>query len=78
MAIMLQVDLKKSDQELSREIATRCSGLGVVKSVKVHRDPTPFALVEMASHYESLELAGQYGGSVFGNSALVHLEQIGQ
>jgi hypothetical protein len=74
---MLQVDLKKTDRELAQIIATRCAGLGVVKSVKVHRDPSPFALIEMASRYESLELAGQYGGSTFGTSALVHLEQEG-
>ena len=74
---MLQVDLKKSDQELSKEIAIRCSGLGVVKSVKIHREPSAFALIEMATHMQTLELAGQYGGSAFGSSALVHLEQGG-
>jgi hypothetical protein len=32
-------------------------------------------LVEMSTHFETLELAAQYGGSVFGTCALVHLEQ---
>jgi hypothetical protein len=32
-------------------------------------------MVEMGSHYQALELAGQYGGSMFGASVLVHLEQ---
>jgi hypothetical protein len=29
----------------------------------------------MGNHGEMLELAGQFGGSTFGNSVLVHLEQ---
>ena len=74
----LQVDLKKTDQELSRDITARCSGLGVVRSVKIHRDPANFALIKMATHDETVKLAGQFGGSAFHNSALVHLEQESQ
>lgn len=74
---MLRVDLKKTDRELVQIITARCSSLGVVKTVRVHRNPSPFALIDMANHNQTLELAGQYGGSAFGNSALVHLEQEG-
>jgi hypothetical protein len=72
---VLNIDLKKTDQELSQEIQLHCSEFGLVKSVKIHRDPTPFAMVEMGNHYQALELAGQYGGSMFGANVLVHLEQ---
>ena len=75
---MLQVDLTKTDQELSAVITARCSGFGIVKSVKIHRSPTLFVLVEMASLSATLELAAQYGGSAFGSCALIHLEQENQ
>lgn len=73
----MQVDLKKTDQELVQIVIARCSSLGVVKTVKVHRNPSAFTLVEMANRDQALELAGQYGGSGFGNNALIHLEQEG-
>ena len=72
---MLQIDLTLTDRELSMFIAVRCSEVGTVRSVKIHRRPKPFALVEMASHDETLELAAQYGRSAFGSCVLVHLEQ---
>jgi hypothetical protein len=72
---VLRIDLTRSDRELSHLISLRFSDFGIVKSVKIQRRPTPFALVEMATHFETLELAAQYGGSVFGTCALVHLEQ---
>ena len=75
--MVLRVDLKKTDHELSGEIASRCSHLGVIRSVKIHRNPSPFALIETASRIETLEVAGEYGGSAFGSSALIHLEQEG-
>ena len=75
MAIVLHVDLKKTDRELSRDITARCSSFGVVRSVKVHRDPTTFALIKMVSHDDTLKLTGQYGVSTYHNVALVPLEQ---
>ena len=75
---MLQVDLQKDDRELGQLVAARCSGFGLVRSVKIHRSPTPFALVEMGTHLDTLELAAQHGGSAFGSCALIHLEQEGQ
>ena len=74
---MLQVDLTKTDLELSRFITARCSAFGIVRSVNIHHSPGSYALVEMATHFEALELAAQYGGSAFGCSALIHLEQEG-
>ena len=43
-------------------------------SVRVHRLPIPFALVEMSGGEESADLATRFGGSTFGALALVHLE----
>ena len=72
---MLQVDLKETDQKLSQLITDQCSHCGKVVSVKIHRTTTPFALVEMNHHMRALELAGKFGGSTFGTSVLIHLEQ---
>jgi len=72
---VLQVDLKKADRELVPVITEHFSQYGRVMSVRIHRSPTPFVLVEMTSHMETMELAAQYGGSTFGTSALIHLEQ---
>jgi hypothetical protein len=70
---MLEVDLDGSDSIVERSIMQSCSAYGRVASVKVHRDPSPFALIEMARREQTYEVAAQYGGSAFGTSALVHL-----
>ena len=75
---MVEVDLNKSDRELTQFITIRCSSFGTVRSVKLERKPTPFALVEMSTHLEMLELAAEFGGTAFGTSALIHLEQQGK
>ena len=72
---MLQVDLAKPDRQLSQLIAMKCSSFGIVKSVQIHRNPTPFALITMSSRSEMLELAAMYGGSCFGMCAVIHLEE---
>ena len=72
---MLQIDLTMSDRELSLFVAVRCAELGTVKSVQIHRQPKPFALVDMATHAESQSLAAQYGRPAFGTCVLFHLEQ---
>ena len=72
---MLRVDLTKSDLELSQIITKLCSIFGIVRSIKIYRSPAAFALVEMASQAETLALALRYGGSAFGSSVLIHLEQ---
>ena len=72
---MLEVNLDAPDLTLELSIAKSCAGYGRVVSVKVHRKPSPFALIEMAQREESYEVATQFGGSGFGNSALVHLVQ---
>jgi len=71
---MLQVDLTKTDREINRFITALCSDYGVVRSIKIHRHPKPFVLVEMSTHHETLTLAGQYGRSEFGGCVLVHLK----
>ena len=72
---MLEVDLDTDDHAVERSITESCSVYGRVTSVKVHRDPSPFALVEMSRREQTYEVASQYGGSAFGTAALVHLKQ---
>ena len=73
---MLQLDLTMSDRELSLSVAARCSEVGTVKSVKIHRHPKPFALIEMATHEQTFELAALHGRSAFGTSVLLYLEPV--
>ena len=70
---MLEVDLDSPDLNVERSITESCSVYGRVASVKVHRQPSPFALIEMSKREQTYEVAAQYGGSAFGTSALVHL-----
>ncbi len=72
---MLHIDLTMSDREVSLFVAVHCAELGTVKSVKIHRQPKPFALVDMATHDESQRLAAQTGRPAFGTCVLFHLEQ---
>ena len=70
---MLEVDLDSPDRSVERSITESCSVYGRVASVKVHREPSPFALIEMSRREQTYEVAAQYGGSAFGTAALVHL-----
>jgi len=73
----LKVDLRKNDKELTLFLTEHFSAFGTVRSVNIHRQPTPFALVAMSTPHETLNLAAQYEGSALGSHALVHLEQEG-
>ncbi len=70
---MLEVDLNDPDTNVERSITESCAKYGRVTSVKVHREPSPFALIEMAQREQTYEVAVEYGGSAFGTSALIHL-----
>ena len=72
---MLQVNLDDADHHIERYIRESCAGLGRVTSVKLHRSPSPFALIEMSRQDQTYDLAAKLGGSTFGTCALVHLEQ---
>ncbi len=72
---MLEVDLQVEDPQLGQSVAETCARFGSVRSVKVHRSPSAFALVEMADREQTSELAATYGGSTFGTCALLHLQQ---
>ena len=72
---MLEVDLNVPDLEVGQNVALSCSKFGHVASVKVHRTPSAFALIEMANREQTSELAASYGGSTFGTCALIHLQQ---
>ena len=73
--VMLEVDLEDPDKNVERSITESCAKYGRVTSVKVHRDPSPFALIEMSQREQTYQVAATYGGSAFGTSALVHLAQ---
>lgn len=73
---MLQVDLNAPDFRIEQSIKQNCSKLGRVRLVRIHRSPTPFALIDMASAGQTDELTSRFGGSAFGTRALVHLKQI--
>ena len=75
---MLQVNLNVSDFEIAQLVKDICSAVGYVRSVKVHRTPVPFALIEMPRREQIYDLAARFGGSTFGTCALVHLEQTEQ
>jgi hypothetical protein len=76
--IVLHVNLKKTDQELSQDIFARCSEFGIVKSAKIHRGPKQFVLVEMATHHQALTLAAHYRRTSIGSCVLLYLEQESQ
>ena len=71
---MMELDLKNADALVELVIAKRCSTHGPVASVEVHREPSPFALVEMLRRDHTEEVASHYQGSIFGNAALIRLE----
>jgi len=73
---MLQADLNAHDYYVARAVTLASARFGPVKSVRVHRNPAPFALVEMVNREHAYELAFHLGGSMFGNSVLVHLEPL--
>ena len=73
---ILQVDLDAPDFQIEQSIKKNCSKLGLVRLVKVHRSPAPFALIHMTTGEQSKELSARFGGSAFGTCALVHLEQM--
>jgi hypothetical protein len=72
---MLEVDLEAPDQKVGQTVAESCAPFGRVTSVKVHRNPSAFALVEMTTREQTGDLAATYGGSAFGNCVLIHLQQ---
>ena len=71
---MLLVDLDVPDFHIEQFIKQSCSQVGRVTSVKFHRSPCPFALIDMARREQTHELTSRNGGSAFGTCALVHLE----
>ena len=74
-AAMLKVDLNDSDYHIKQFITHTCSAFGRVTSVRMHRSPSPFALIEMATREQTYDLSFNFGGSTFGSCVLVHLEQ---
>jgi hypothetical protein len=69
----LQVDPTMSDEELSNFVTQSCINVGIVRSVTIHRELRPFALVEMATVKDSLKLAARFGRPPIGTSVLVYL-----
>jgi hypothetical protein len=73
---MLQVNLDENDYRVARAVIDACTRFGVVTAVRVHRQPSPFALIDMLEREHAFELAAQFGGSMFGKSVLIHLEAL--
>jgi hypothetical protein len=70
---MFEVDLNDPDPRIKHTILKACAEFGPVRSIKVHRNSAPFAVIEMSQRDQTCELAFRYGGSAFGTSALIHL-----
>jgi hypothetical protein len=73
---MLYVDLTQDDNTIAKLVLAECAKYGMVSALKIHRSPTPFALVDMSDYQEALALVAQYGGSAFKTSVLIHLQQL--
>ena len=73
---MLKLDLGTHDREIGELVSQHCAKFGAVLSARVHRTPSPFALVEMKTRDETDRLAIEFGGSVFGNCVLIHLSDM--
>jgi len=60
-----------SDSELASGVAAYCANAGVVHSVRIHRGPRPFVLVDMNTPAAAHKLAAQYGRPPIGLSVLI-------
>jgi hypothetical protein len=74
---MLQVYLDAPDSKIGQFVAQKCCEVGRVISVTIHRSPSPFALIDMATREQVHELTSRIGGSEFGTQAVVRLKQMG-
>ena len=74
----MELDLKNSDSLVELVLTKRCSKNGAVATVEVHRDPCPFALVEILRRDHTEQVASNYEGPIFGNAALIRLEHKGE
>ena len=70
----MELDLNNADTLLELVIAERCSTCEHVASVELHREPSPFTLVEMLRRDHTVEVASQYKVTICGNAALIRLE----
>jgi len=73
---MLQVNLAFPDFHNDQIIRLSCSQLGHVRSIKIQRSPSAFAVIQLADNTQANELVSRFGGSAIGNYALVHLKQM--
>jgi hypothetical protein len=74
---MLELNLERPDMLVEQSIVARCSRYGRVASIEVHREPSPFALIEMLRPEETEGVASHYRGSIFGSAALIRLKHLG-
>ncbi len=70
----MKVDLRQTDEQVAEVVKDRLSRYGKVVSIKLRRNQTPLAMVEMARREDALELAAQEGGTVIGSVATIRLE----
>jgi hypothetical protein len=68
------VDMTRCDREISQLIFERCASSSIVRSVKIHRHPRPFALVELSNQHEASKLGAQYRRPPINDCVLIYLK----
>jgi hypothetical protein len=72
---MLQVDLTKTDIQICRIIADKCTPFGAVTSVNIYRSPTPYAVVRMENRKHASVLARKFGKSTYDGTVIIPLKR---
>jgi hypothetical protein len=70
----MELDLKNADTLVELLVAEHCATYGAVVSVEVHREPSPFALVEILRRDLCKEVSSHFKGGIFGSSAPIRSE----
>ena len=73
---MFQVDLDAPDIQIEHSIKLNCSKFGRIRSIRIHRSPSAFAVIQMTENEQARELTSKFGGSAIGSYALVHLKRV--
>jgi hypothetical protein len=72
---MLQIDLTRTDREISKIVMDACEPFGTVKSVNIYRSPTSYALVKLNDRQEASLVARRFGQSTFDGAVIIPLKR---
>ena len=72
---MLQIDLTKTDREISKIITDQCTPFGAVKSVNIYRSPTSYAVVRMDDRRQASLAAQKLGKATFDGAVVIPLKR---